>query len=558
MESTKQSTPRDLLIIVGLLAVLVVPSLFTRDLWNPDEPRYMEVAREGVVMRQFLVPHLNGVPYPDKPPMFFWAAGLVMKLGMGFNAGRVLSALSCLATLLAVYFFTRRFVPGVSPLMASLAMLSVLLFTLSATLGVIDPVLTTLVTGALMCGYAALHAESGRTTRWWLGAYGLAGLSVLTKGPVGFILPALVLLVYALLSRRQVRAGGRSHAWGALLFAGIVLAWLVPAAMTGGPEYARAILIKQNLGRVMRSYSHRRPPYYYLVRLPFHYFPWVLFLPFAAWAALKERGKGQGGPGVFAAVWVLVYLAFFSLVSGKRMGYILPIAPALGILAVWYPGRPSGGPQTAAVRLWVHRIAFGLLALLAVALVAGAALARPILTRIEGSPGVLAEVMGILTPAWYVCVISALLLPAVVACIGLVRAAKGRRVDDRLLAATIVLLMAVALPCIGSVVNVYKSGKLFCEEAKPYVAQARVVHLYPQDYSGVYNLYTGRVRMPVIQDEEALREALARPGILVIGQRKSLLKVFTPDELTGLTLVQRNVGHRKMLLLGTAPGEPPG
>ena len=62
--------------VVALVAVLFVPPLFTRDPWNPDEPRYAEVAREMVVLGQYLVPHLNGEPYSDKPPLFFWLAAL--------------------------------------------------------------------------------------------------------------------------------------------------------------------------------------------------------------------------------------------------------------------------------------------------------------------------------------------------------------------------------------------------------------------------------------------------------------------------------------------------
>jgi hypothetical protein len=99
--------------------------------------------------------------------------------------------------------------------------------------------------------------------------------------------------------------------------------------------------------------------------------------------------------------------------------------------------------------------------------------------------------------------------------------------------------------------NVFKSGRLFCREATPYLRQARVVNLFPQDYSGVYNLYTGIVHMPVIEDEQALKEALAASGTVVIGQRSSLLKAFTPDELAAMLLMERNVGHRQMVLLGT-------
>jgi len=74
-----------------LAAAVLVPSLFSRDLWPPDEPRYMEVAREMAVSGDYLVPELGGDTYVDKPPLFFWAAAGLYKLGAGFNAGRVVA-----------------------------------------------------------------------------------------------------------------------------------------------------------------------------------------------------------------------------------------------------------------------------------------------------------------------------------------------------------------------------------------------------------------------------------------------------------------------------------
>jgi len=253
---------------------------------------------------------------------------------------------------------------------------------------------------------------------------------------------------------------------------------------------------------------------------------------------------------LFASIWAIVYVAFFSLISGKRAGYILPIAPALGILAAWYvAGHGAIGPKAAVARLWVHRIAFGVLLLLSVVLVAATALACPILVRVEEDPGLLKEALERLTPAWHVCAIL-FLLPAAVACIGLVRAVKGRHINDYFLATAVFVLMAVGQPCVGWAANVFKSGRLFCQEAMPYIQKARVVNLFPQDYSGVYNLYTGIVSMPVITEADALREALNRPGTVVIGERSRLLKDFTSEELAPLTLMERNVGHREMLLLG--------
>ena len=76
---------RDVTIIVALAAVVLVPSILTRDPWNPDEPRYAEVAREMVVTGHYAVPHLNGEVYPDKPAFFFWLVAGLMRLGFGFD-----------------------------------------------------------------------------------------------------------------------------------------------------------------------------------------------------------------------------------------------------------------------------------------------------------------------------------------------------------------------------------------------------------------------------------------------------------------------------------------
>ena len=78
---------RDALVLLGFMALLLIPSLFTRDLWNPDEPRYMEVARQMTVTGNYLVPHLNGQLYPDKPPMFFWLTALLLVMANPSNSG---------------------------------------------------------------------------------------------------------------------------------------------------------------------------------------------------------------------------------------------------------------------------------------------------------------------------------------------------------------------------------------------------------------------------------------------------------------------------------------
>ena len=85
-------TPRRvqfLLVFAGI--VLLLPSLFLRDLWKPDEPRYAQVAREMSETGEWIVPHLNGETYAHKPPLVFWIAGLLRDTGLEERGGRAVS-----------------------------------------------------------------------------------------------------------------------------------------------------------------------------------------------------------------------------------------------------------------------------------------------------------------------------------------------------------------------------------------------------------------------------------------------------------------------------------
>ena len=89
----------DVATIAAMVLFVTVPSFFTRDLWVPDEPRYMEVAREMAASGDYVLPRLNGKQYAEKPPVFFWLAALLWRAGAGNNAGRVVTITAVVGTL---------------------------------------------------------------------------------------------------------------------------------------------------------------------------------------------------------------------------------------------------------------------------------------------------------------------------------------------------------------------------------------------------------------------------------------------------------------------------
>ena len=536
--------------IVALVLLVSVPSLFTRDLWNPDEPRYMEVAREMVVLGEHVLPHLNGEVYREKPPLFFWLAGLLWRAGLGYNSGRIVTILATMGTLLLLYFALARHYGGRTALIACCAVLSTVLMIDFAKLGVLDPLLMFLVALAVVAGYRALHHEGRGAWRWWCGSYAAMGFGTLTKGPVGILVPGLVLLAYGLVNRKAVKAGGWAHLAGAALYVAVVAAWLVPACISGGEDYTRTILFKQNLGRAVRSYSHRKPPHYYILRFVPYFFPWSLITPLAAVAAVRQwRRTGEGFP-LLAVSWLVVPIAFFSAVSGKRMNYVVPVMPAVGMLCAWYLTlAPEIKGSFLRAEKWLFCAAFGCVAVLAVLLM-GMVLVGPVIVQKKYPDADFArQVASFLNPGRTV---AALLMLAAVLAVSARKAfapsAPSTRKAIALVAAVMLLSLAMDLFLVPAV-NTFKSGREFSLAVVRHAAGGKTVYMWRSDYAGVYNLYTGYVRMPIIEDEGELMELLKRSDVLVISADKRIKEVLSPGQLREWLLLREVVGHRAMILM---------
>jgi 4-amino-4-deoxy-L-arabinose transferase-like glycosyltransferase len=330
------NTLRDVAIVIILAAVLGLPSFFTRDPWNPDEPRYVEVAREMVVLDDYVVPHLNGELYPDKPPLFFWLASFVYRAGVGITSGRVVAVLANLVTLLLVYFFGRRLLPAPGALLAALMTATTFLFLWILKAGVIDPLLALLTTTALIAAYYALRG-GGRRLALWVVFYAAGGLAVLTKGPIGLLVPAVVVLSYALLNRKTVSAGGWAHAAGVGAFAVIVGTWLLAVRLHAGAAYAHEIIFGQAAAyTVAKHVSHGHGPHYYLMQIPAYLFPWVFFVALGLAQAYRAWRREGDRDAAFLFLWFVCIFVLFTAIPAKRDRYLLPLVPCAALLCARY------------------------------------------------------------------------------------------------------------------------------------------------------------------------------------------------------------------------------
>ena len=343
-------------VVVAAWTLLVATSLAARPLLPVDETRYLSVAWEMWRDGDFLVPHLNGQPYSHKPPLLFW----LFQVGwaaFGVSAWwpRLVSPLCALATLALVPALARRLWPG-RPGIAALAPLVLsggLLWCVFTTFVMFDLLLTVCVALALLG--VALAWRGAPRRGWTLAALGL-GLGALAKGPVvlASVLPVMLLAPWWMASGPRPRWGRwYAGAGSALLGAhALALAWALPAARSGGPAYTREILFGQTSGRLVQSFAHQRPWWWYLALAPFALFPYVAWPPSWRAAAGLRRRSGDGGIRFCLAVVVPAFVAF-SAISGKQEHYLLSLLPAVALLlaAGFEAAPPHRGPRAPA--LWV-------------------------------------------------------------------------------------------------------------------------------------------------------------------------------------------------------------
>ena len=370
---------------VGAWLILVIVALTTRPLLPVDETRYLTVAWEMWTSADRLVPHLNGLPYSDKPPLLFWLINLGWSVfGVSGAVGRLVSPLFGLASLFATAGLARLLWPQSVQvrLLAPWVVLGSLVWTGAATLSMFDVMLMFFTLVALMGIAVAARATGGleggrRSYGWFIAGWLLfgagAGLGALSKGPVIllFIFPAALFAPLWLPSPRGGGGMGRPIWYagvlgGILLGAAIGFGWALAAAAQGGAEYGQAILWGQTTGRVVNSFAHGRPIWWYLPMLFLLLFPWMLWPAF--WGALRRMPLRGDSGFAFALVWFLGALIGLSLVSGKQPHYLLPAVPAFALLvaravsvagaarASWPRGLP--GLLTAATGLIV--IGFGI------------------------------------------------------------------------------------------------------------------------------------------------------------------------------------------------------
>ena len=337
---------------------------------DPDEGRNAVIGARMAATGDWVVPELNGLPYLDKPPLFFAAEAISQRLfGSSELAVRMPALLAAWATVLLTAWFGARLFGSQAAWVAGTACASAPLFLGLARIALFDSSLCFFLTSALVAFHQAvesagseggLRGEGARAAsrRWGVLAWAAMALGVLTKGPIALALPLLVAAPYAAWRRR---ARSLWQPIGIVSFVVLVMPWLLLVERRE-PGFLRYVLVVEIWQRLTGDELGRSEPFWYFA--PFvlgGVFPWVVAAAVAAldrWRRARReegatisrfrrppgsegtstalmRGERARGALVFVLLWIVVPLCFLSLSQSKRPHYLLPLVPAFALLTAW-------------------------------------------------------------------------------------------------------------------------------------------------------------------------------------------------------------------------------
>jgi 4-amino-4-deoxy-L-arabinose transferase-like glycosyltransferase len=342
------------LVCPAVLLFLLCGFLFSyrlgeRDLWSSHEARAAQDAQSILDGGSWGLPHLfDKRPELQKPPLYYWLVATI-----GFCQGgrvdawsvRLPAALTATLGVLALYFWGVRCGRPTIGLIAACVLATAIHYTSLARTGRIDMPLTLAVTVSLTSFFLALRRRRElrhtQAVLWLLSFYVAVAIAVLFKGPIGFVLPAAVVIVHLAVDRRLAAPWRLGHWanlchelglwWGLPVLLVLALPWYLWAQLQTDGAFFQSFIWRHNIERALGGADgmRDRPWYTYGPYLAGYFLPWSLLLPFAMWRVGRDRDDAEAR---FGLIWLATIVVVLSCVGFKRADYLLPAFPAAALI----------------------------------------------------------------------------------------------------------------------------------------------------------------------------------------------------------------------------------
>jgi 4-amino-4-deoxy-L-arabinose transferase-like glycosyltransferase len=335
--------PKSVVYILLALGLLLFAPKLGMPLLDPDEGLYADIAQEMLARGDWVIPHINGLPYLEKPPLYFWLTALTFTLfGPSEWAARLWSAVSALGTVLLTWRIGRRLYGASAGLLAGVAVATVVGNALYVRRASTDQLFIFCLTLAIYGFLRDAERPDWGRARFLLFYVG-AALAVLAKGFIGVVFPVLIVGL-ALVTVRRLRWRELNLVRGAAVFAAIAVPWHALVAWRS-PALFNFYVVDNHLLRFLdaRRYVEDDVPSStpaFLIASFLWAFPWSVF----ALARPEPDRSPRARWRPIVAIWLVVVVGVFALSRFKHEYYALPAFPALAVLvgAAWTSGRDIG------------------------------------------------------------------------------------------------------------------------------------------------------------------------------------------------------------------------
>ncbi len=341
---------RTFLVSVAVVAASAAACYVSAALSNPILERaevfFAESAREMLASGRYATPYYLGHPFFDKPILTYWFIAASFRVfGISRTAARVPSVVAAILTILLTAFGTAGIAGRRAGVAAACVLASSYVFFYQASLSMSDMCLTLFCALTVALLFAGNRDAGRRTLLWWLASVSCA-LAVLTKGPIGLVLPVAAFLLYLALTSelRQIRP--RHIAAGAATVTAIAGAWFFWLWRANGTGALYAFFVVENVRRFTgESYDTKRSVAYVPLSLLGDFLPWAGFLLLALWRwrwtrhphaasdPLEHRGQ------LLLWCYVCVVTGFFWLSRFQIEYYLLPAIPPCAAVVGAYLSR---------------------------------------------------------------------------------------------------------------------------------------------------------------------------------------------------------------------------
>jgi 4-amino-4-deoxy-L-arabinose transferase-like glycosyltransferase len=325
---------KQVFILIILSVVFFIAGNSSLSLTNPDEVFYVDSAKEMVEHNSWLTPYIFDQPQFEKPIFTYWLIRLGFSMfGINAFAGRIFPSIFAILGVICLYILgLAGFGDRKKAFYSALILGSGALYLGLGRLVFTDLIFSALILFSLTSFYWGYSEDKKNTGIMFFFIFG--ALAVLTKGPLGILIPGLTVLLFLAWRKKLKFMLCPAVFWGFVIFTVIAVPWYALMLKNYGGGFIKEFWVNDHIRRIFQAeHPHNDRWYFYPFSMLGCMYPWTFYVAAGLWSVFAGLKKKISDFPLFLACWIGVVFAVFEPAHSKLVSYIFPLFPALALAA---------------------------------------------------------------------------------------------------------------------------------------------------------------------------------------------------------------------------------